>query len=721
MSDQPPPDDEKEGFDPDAYLEGLKSKDGLKQTTPSAARSGAIGFAQGGTFGFADELGAAYMKLAPKWLGGIGEGVRLGKGATEAAEGDTEGVRALKERLKAWQETQPTTYEMSRDILRNEDAAAREANPWAYRAGTLAGAVATAPLLPGAGQAGRGVTLLAKPGQSLATNLGKLAVSGMKTGAAGGGLAGLGYSTEESVPGMLKDAAIGATVGTVLGGVLPVAVRGGQGVARGVKWAGDKVASGIIEPTAAAQALRAKGVPLTVGQMNPSSKFGAMEEISTSTAGVGDLIKTQRADAADAWRRLVINEARPPGMAELPIARGRDAISGQVDEIARGFDADTAYGALDDLRVQPERHLGGGKWQTIATDDSIVGAAKTKGIFDLATAKGNGIMAKDATRQEVADWLASELTILPRGAQKNGMTADALNGLRSNIRRQIRHLTRGNATTEDLAAAAMLKRAESGVTELMEAQLPAEAVAALRASDAQYAKFGNLLDTVARTGDQPAGFMPQHLSASVKSGTNTNAYARGGGGPMRELAQLGKDTIEAQVPKTGVQTLFGLPVVKHLNAPASYWLNTPTGKRFALGETGLQEWLRKPGVMSAVGNKIGRASELASSAVRDPQAAITRTIQPERLGSVFPLAGTAQSEPQRPVGVMGRYMGVLEKAPQLLGRYGAAIAKEKTLDGRLAMSEALAIQHPEFAAIRDELLRRLGAIQTPPGPTAEAP
>jgi hypothetical protein len=148
----------------------------------TALGAAARGFAQGGTFGFADEVGGAFGaadELARRAFGGGG------------VYGDKPLRQALVER-----------YLLERNANRQELAQARAARPVVTGAAELAGALAIP--LPGAGAV------------RSAAQAGKVGLAAARAGALGAGagaLAGLGRTEADTVGGMAKDVAIDATLG----------------------------------------------------------------------------------------------------------------------------------------------------------------------------------------------------------------------------------------------------------------------------------------------------------------------------------------------------------------------------------------------------------------------------------------------------------------------------------------------------------------------------
>lgn len=125
------------------------------------------GAAQGATFGFADEIAGGGEAL---W-----------------------DVLTTDQKLEAMR----SLYEKHRNESRENFKKAKDANPWSYGAGEVGGAIASGLALPG-GAAG---------------SIGRMAA----TGAALGGLSGLGASEATGVGGLAKDTLVGAGLGGALG------------------------------------------------------------------------------------------------------------------------------------------------------------------------------------------------------------------------------------------------------------------------------------------------------------------------------------------------------------------------------------------------------------------------------------------------------------------------------------------------------------------------
>lgn len=166
---------------PPAAVPGTVDEPGMvdpRSFTGAAMR----GFAQGGTFGFADEAGGA--------LGVADELARRAFGS-----GGVYGDKPLREALVE-------RYLLERNANRRELAQAEKARPVTTGAASLLGGLALP--IPGAGAV------------RAAAQAGKVGQAALRAGAAGtgvGALAGLGASEEATVLGQAKDALVGGVVG----------------------------------------------------------------------------------------------------------------------------------------------------------------------------------------------------------------------------------------------------------------------------------------------------------------------------------------------------------------------------------------------------------------------------------------------------------------------------------------------------------------------------
>lgn len=200
-------------------------------------RAAVLGVAQGGTMGFADEIGGALGEFLPQGFGGVPESsVKLGPAAMPS-NNDTPEQFAAKANLIEDMANNPTSYELVRNRMREEVKQAKEQQGGAFAAGNIAGGI-------GASVAGN----ILMPGGAPAVR-----------GAIEGGGSGLGNSDADllqgDVAGAAKDAATGAVVGGVSGYVgdklLGRFFRGAPSAAKG--------ASEELEEAARERALKAAG------------------------------------------------------------------------------------------------------------------------------------------------------------------------------------------------------------------------------------------------------------------------------------------------------------------------------------------------------------------------------------------------------------------------------------------------------------------------------
>lgn len=417
--------------------------------------------------------------------------------------------------------------------------------------------------LPIGGLAGAGAKALAvKTGSRLlaplAAGVGKTALEGAVIGGVLGG-------PEERLSG----AATGAIGGAALHGA-------GKLVASGAK----RLVNGVVKATPAARYLQSKGVNLTIGQMNPESLLAQAEEISMSTP-LRAVTAGQRRAGMEAWQDAVLNEARAPGAAKLP---SKAAVADKLAQAREGFGP--AYdAAIEGQQIGQATHLGKGKWLSLRSEPG------TNVKNGLAEAVGDKrILATDAERKMVGEFLENELSVLPKSASRK-VSAARIQALRSGIREKIRDTDSGPVRQ-------MLKKAESAVSDVLEGQLPEGNAAALKAADAAYGKHRIVSDAVRRSKDMPSGITPSKLSEAVASATEGRAYEVGGGGELRRLAAAGRDSLEGRIPITGARLLGAGPL-----SLVSPLLNLAPAKAALTGT--LKSQMRARALMGSVNRKLG--------------------------------------------------------------------------------------------------------------------
>lgn len=481
---------------------------------------------------------------------GLGQGSSLGFGDELAGAAGATLDKALPESMlgapanKSWTDL----YRENRDFARNLNKQAAEDQPAANLAGNVVGGIASSALLP-SGETAQGASLLKK------------AWAASKAGALVGGAAGLGTSeadlTRGDVSGALADSGKGAAFGAGTAFALPLAMSGARAAVNGV-----------VKVAPEAQALLQRGVQLSLGQSTPRSWFNSLEQSAESTPVLGDIIKGQRQAGRAGWQSAVANEARAPGAAMRAGLSPQEHFSANLD------DFDQAYAPIRAVPVKATVPMGSGN--TAPLGDVLAAAAHDPNI-----------LATNETRQAVNGFLENQYSKTVNSAMNRPLTAGDLISLRSGVRSEIRNQISG--ATPDYATAKLLKNAEDAITASLEHQLPDPR--ALRTVDQQYGKLMRVGDAIGRSGDMPNGFTPAQLSAAVKKGSERLNYASGGGGPLRELAAQGRETLDTTVPPTGARLLTMMsttPYAKALPAALAALGTTASGRAALLGETAPQ-------------------------------------------------------------------------------------------------------------------------------------
>jgi len=415
----------------------------------------------------------------------------------------------------------------------------------AGRVGEFGGELLTS-IVPAAGVV-RGVSAAARLAPSLART------SALTRGVAAGATEGAVQGAVTAGPDERGEAAY---LGALTGGAFPLAGAAYRSALAGVR------------PTPSARALSRQGVELTPGQMNPEGILGQLEETTEALPFVGPMVRGSRQEGWRQTQKLVAETAAPPGFqSAIP-----DNPNKAVAALRKGYN--DAYKIVEGIDVTP---------------------------FGLSTSfkqavKDRSTLVKQDDVQSVSRFLKNELSAI----QGRGMLkSDDLLRIRSNIREQLR------ARDISTGSERLLVNAEKAVTNALEAQLPADAMSALKAIDKQYAKFAVFRRAVEKGRDSPAGFTPNQLSTAVKEATDSGEYAAGGG-LLRQVSGPAADVFATTQPKTGrmVATLgaLGLGGYSAYQDPTGAALplaglgllyGTAAGRRAALGQTELQRNLRQ--------------------------------------------------------------------------------------------------------------------------------
>lgn len=546
-------------------LDPLEAKQALAagwklQNQTSTAESIGRGFTQGASLGFGDELAgkSAQMSAQTRQGGIVDAGVYLPP---------EEGLDPAQE------------YAAARDRARVENTAARASHPWAYGISEGVGATlpVTAAMLASGGSAAPAISLKTA---GLAAGTGAVQGLGGSEGTTFGELAAdAGIGAGVGLAGLVAGAGVAKgtqALGRAITGpafsptLVTDAISAGQQAATPAAAAGAEVAlpnalrralEATVKPTPEAQFLRDRGVNLTVGQLNPRTPVGQIEEAATSLRYAGPAIESQRQAGRVGWQRSVMSEALPPGMQRLPPGENAGEL---LDAIYQGFKP--AYESVKGEAVYPAIHMAGKGMPLQSLGKSI-------GAFERA-AQDPAVLADDATRSMVNRFLQNQLTILPERQGAVGRVAiEDMMAMRSNIRDAVRNAIQ----QRNYAAADLLSNGEKAVTQAIESQIAPETAALMKAIDQKYWTYKVLEDAVSRAGDSPSGFTAAQLTASIKKAIDRGEFARGGGGMLRELSKAGRVVFESVTPPTGARYLAVGPWGEWGTGPAIAAANKPAG------------------------------------------------------------------------------------------------------------------------------------------------
>lgn len=307
----------------------------------------------------------------------------------------------------------------------------------------------------------------------------------------------------------------GALTGAVTGAMLPLAGQGLHSAVHG------------ITRTPEAQQLIDQGVRLTPGQMNPAGVWNKIEENIRSLPVIGNIIERARTRSQQDFQRGVIQEASAPGHVLQTAGHDPNELFQEAQDSYRPL-----YQAASGFRVQP---LLPARNQTLA--------------YALQQAANNKTVGAGAEiRQNAQDFLEGQMQANnERAVAAGGWKSDDLIKLRSGINEEIRN---AGVDQSGKKYAQLLRGARDAVTESIDSQIPPEASAALKTANDAYPKLAIIRDAIKRGGDQEQGFTPAQLSQAVRSASEDNQYARGGG-LMRDWSSAGRDIFTERNPRTG--------------------------------------------------------------------------------------------------------------------------------------------------------------------------
>ena len=407
----------------------------------------------------------------------------------------------------------------------------------------IAAAVAQQSQTGTAGKIGSFLTdtaLTAPIGGAVTSGLAKLGGLGARIAANTFGRAAVQGATQGAITAPPGDRLQGAALGAALSPVLPLAGT-----------LGGKVVQGLTR-TPEAQTLLERGVPLTPGQMNPEGAVvNRMEQAFTHLPLIGGRIANARAGSAQQYTRGMLEDAVAPGstLTSAPHADFNDLVA----DAQRGFDQaydTTLRSSAGGIPVAP---------RILNPTQPSVYVPLTKAFQQLTDQPRLGLTATQ--RQAMGDQLQEKLAETVAVAKRSGgMTADDLQGLRSDLRDAMRDVSPTDNASR--AQKAFWQDAQGSVTQALNSQLPAKTAQALQSIDQQYGKFAIVRRAAVLAKDQPGGPTPAQFTQAIREATPPNAYAAGGGW-NRDVSKAARSVFQSTIPATGATGAGVIAPVMH--------------------------------------------------------------------------------------------------------------------------------------------------------------
>lgn len=312
--------------------------------------------------------------------------------------------------------------------------------------------------------------------------------------------------------------------GAVVGGLS--ALGGGYLGEKAMRGVG-RLATGVTAPVA--QSLRARGVPLTIGQaVGSSGSLGAgvkkIEDALTTVPVVGNMVDARRAEGLEAWNRAVFQDAAPPG-AQIN-AIGAEGVQQLRDAKSQAY-RDALENAIIDI---------GGDQLTL--DDLTNASLYANSIPQV------GERAAEAIDYRVGGGMMPDGTMAGRDFQ------EAYRGLG----RDGRAAANGEYGFEYGQAT---RQAQDALGEALERQNPGAFDGFLEANAANR-RLNVLSDAVTRAANQSENLItPAQLNrADVTSTSRLNGRidAASGNRPFYDLANAGQEMLPSKLPDSGTWT-----------------------------------------------------------------------------------------------------------------------------------------------------------------------
>lgn len=249
------------------------------QPEPTPLQSAASGVVQGGTLGFADEIGGL-LDTIPEATHRAAQAIGLSDKAPEPIEGhfDQESADAAADKQRG---TLAGYYRQMRDRYRSDDKTAEKANPKSFDAGEFAGTLA--------------VPIPKVVGSARAVGLGAKVLRGAKVAGTLGAAIGAGKSEANDVGGVLEDAVVNGAESAPFGG-FGGALEAGAGKLA-AKFNG-KAASAVQNAQNRVEAEALKAYRSATGKLGGEVSAGRnADEVLNEVLASADSTPAQKADA----------------------------------------------------------------------------------------------------------------------------------------------------------------------------------------------------------------------------------------------------------------------------------------------------------------------------------------------------------------------------------------------------------------------------------------
>lgn len=386
---------------------------------------------------------------------------------------------------------------------------------------------------------------------------------------------------------LLRGAAEGAAQGAVTAGpddrMSGAMLGAGAGLVAPAIGSGYKAFTSGVNATPEARKLMNKGIDLTPGLMNREGAWNQMEQLVSRLPVVGNVITGQRKEAWKQTQNAIAQEVAPPGA----IIKPRKDIIHNVQDLQKEFND-----AYDVVKGDPV--------SLVVIDNAGSSTALSKIFSDIPKQMVGGASSKNVT----ASFLKNELSNLNSRASQGIVDSSDVLKVRSNVRDRIRSEMSKQTVDNDHVAA--LQKAEDTLTDVLNSQLPADAMKHLAATDAQYGKFMIFQDAVKRSKAAPEGFTPSQFSTSVSLAEPSKSRFASGNARLQDMSRSAASVFTDTMPRTGEQLVSGsIPgyllykgATSHPIATGTAALATalagyvPAARKFVTGKTGLQEGLR---------------------------------------------------------------------------------------------------------------------------------